>query len=524
MTVHTEGVRPLSSTSATSVIGAVGARAGTRTVSVLIGTVGAFALSACAVGPNFHPAPKPTETRYTATPLPSKTVSTGVRGGEAQRFDFGKALPGEWWTLFGSAQLDALIERSMANYPSIAAQQAALREARANLRAEEGNFLPQFQGAGSAIREQSAALAPGFPGFISNIFQATVNVSYTFDFFGKERRTVEGLRAQARYQNFELEASYLTLTSNVASTAIQIAELSDEIAATKDIVSLEGKQLGVVQERFRLGAQTRADILQQESNLAAVRATLPPLEQQLAAAEHALAVLTGRSPRDSTALALTLSDLKLPRQLPVSLPSSLVEQRPDIRAEEALVHQASAAIGVATANMLPQLTLSGQFGDESFNMATLIDPSSNIWSIAGSIVQPLFEGGTLRAKRRAAVAAYDQAAAQYRLVVLQAFQTVADSLTALAHDAQALAAEHDSLDAAQASLDLIQKQYAVGAVNSTTLLSAQQAYQQARLAYLRAIASRYTDTVALFQALGGGWWNRKDPGTLANPGTLAASH
>jgi NodT family efflux transporter outer membrane factor (OMF) lipoprotein len=476
-------------------------------------------LASCAVGPNFHPPARPTDTRYTAKALPAETVATGVPGGEAQRLQFGQQLPGQWWTLFGSNKLDALIERAMANYPDITAQQAALREARENVRAEAGVFLPQFQGTGYASRSETsgATYGPGFPNFISNIFQATVNVSYTFDIFGKARRTVEGLEAQAQYQNFQLEASYLTLSGNVASTAIQIAALNDEIAATHDIISIEQKQLKVIEERFRLGAQTRADILQQQSNVAAVRATLAPLQQQLAQAEHALAVLTGRTPQDATPLELTLSELKLPEELPVSLPSSLVEQRPDIRAGQAMLHSASAAIGVATANMLPQLTLSGQFGDENLKFANLINPASNIWNLAGNLTQPLFEGGTLRARRRAAVDAYEQAAAQYRLVVLQAFQNVADTLTALTHDAQALAAEHDALDAAQASLNLIQKQYAVGAVDYATLLAAQQSYQQARLGYLRAIASRYTDTVTLFQALGGGWWRRKDPGTLPVP-------
>jgi NodT family efflux transporter outer membrane factor (OMF) lipoprotein len=474
----------------------------------------ALALTSCAVGPNYHPAPAPTDERYTHDALPAQTVSTGVTGGESQRFQLGRDLPAQWWTLFGSRQLDTLIQQAMASYPDIAAQQAALREARANVSAQLGAFYPQLQGTGQVTREQSAALAPGFPSFIYNVFYSAVSVSYTFDVFGKERRTLEGLQAQAVQQDFQLEASYLTLASNVATTAIQVASTLGQIDATRSVISLEQQQLGVVQRLFQLGSRTRADVLQQQANLANVRATLPPLQQQLAQAEHQLAVLTGRSPRQATPVQLKLSDLTLPQDLPVSLPSALVAQRPDVRAQAAVVHQESAAIGVATANLLPQITLSGDFGDESFKFATLISPRSSIWSLGGGITAPLFEGGTLRARRRAAVDAYEQAIAQYRLVVLQAFQNVADTLTALDNDAQALSVQHDAVQTAQANLDLIQKEYAVGAVDSVTLLTAQQNYQQDRIAYVRALASRYTDTVSLFQSLGGGWWHRNDPGTL----------
>src|SRR6185437_2333605 len=315
---------------------------------------------------------------------------------------------------------------------------------------------------------------------------------------------------------FVLEASYLTLTSNIATQAIQVASIREQIAATHQLITLVEQQLGVVQRRFRLGSQSRADILLQQSNLATIRATLPALQQQLEQAEHQLAVLSGRAPRDAAPMELTLADLTLPQDLPVSLPSSLVAQRPDIRQQAAVVHQMSASIGVATANMLPQLTLyNTSFGNLSTSASTLAEASSGLWSIGGQIAQPLFEGGALRAKRRAAVDAYDHAVAQYRLVVLQSFRDVADALTALQNDAQALEAQRDAVDDAQASLNLTQRQYAVGAVDSTTLLQAQQTYQQARLNYVRALASRYTDTVTLFAALGGGWWHRNDPGTRA---------
>jgi NodT family efflux transporter outer membrane factor (OMF) lipoprotein len=492
---------------------------GLRGIGRISGFAVALLLSACAVGPNFHSPPPPATEGYAPGDLPKSTVATGVVGGEAQRLVSGQDLPGEWWTLFGSAALDQLISQAMANYPDISAQQAALRQARENVRAEAGVFLPSFTGSavGERYKESGGSIAPGFPAFISNVYQANVNVSYTFDLFGGERRTLEQLQATAEAQNFQLEASYLTLTSNVAAAAIQLAATRDLLDATRQIIALEEKQLTVIQRRVQLGSQTNADALQQQASLAAVRATLPPLQQQLAVTEHQLAVLTGRFPHDVTAPELKLADLKLPQDLPVSLPSALVAQRPDIRAQAAALRQASAAIGIATANMLPQLTLSGSFGGEALRFASLLEPGSNAWSLVGQVSQPLFEGGALRAKRRAAVDAYDHASAQYKLTVLGAFQNVADTLTALDNDAQGLSAQYDALAAAQAGLDLIRRQYDIGTANYVTLLTAQQSYQQARLAYVRALASRYTDTVTLFQALGGGWWHRMDAGTLPAP-------
>lgn len=470
----------------------------------------AVALSGCAVGPNFTPPPAPTDSDYTAETLPATTEKTDVAGGEAQHFQLASDLPGQWWTLFGSSELDALITSAVANYPDIAAQQAALRAARENVKAELGVFAPQLQGSGFSTRERSsgAAIGPGFQGFITDIFQASVNVSYVIDLFGGERRALEGLQAQAQAQNFQLEASYLTLTSNVVSSAIQLSSVREQIAVTHEIIALEEKQLHVITRLFELGSRTQGDVLLQQSNLATVRATLPPFQQQAATAEHQLAVLTGRPPHQSLPVRLELADLKLPQALPVSLPSSLVAQRPDIRLQELALHQASAAIGVATAAMLPQLTLSGARGGESLHTSDLFSPQAMIWNVTAGVAQPIFQGGTLRAKRRAAIDAYDQAAAEYRLTVLQALQNVADTLTALENDALALKAEYDAVNAAGASLALIQKQYDAGAVDYVSLLTAQQTYQQVRIAYVRALASRYTDTVSLFQALGGGWWNR----------------
>ena len=485
-------------------------------VRACLGSACALILSACAVGPDFKAPAAPSTEGYTPATLPPDTEATAVPGGEAQHFDFGRDLPGQWWQLFASDELNALITEAIANYPDITAQRAALRAAQENVRAEQGVFLPQVSATALGARElqSGATIAPGFPGFITNFFEAVVNANYTVDLFGGERRTLEALKAQAAAQDYQLEASYLALTAGVAEAAVGLASTREQIAVTREIIALEEKQLAVIRRQLELGSRTRADVLQQQSNLAAVRATLPPLQQQLALAEHQLAVLTGHFPRDARPIKMELADLKLPQDLPISLPSSLVEQRPDIKIQEMRLHAASAQIGVATANMLPQLTLSASYGFESLQSRSLFETGSKIWSGGAGLTQPLFAGGSLRAKRSAAIDTFAQADAQYRLSVLQAFQNVADTLTALDNDAQALKADYETVNAAQASLDLTQRQYNDGAVDYTALLTAQQAYQQARIAYVRALAGRFSDTATLFEALGGGWWNRNDPGTM----------
>jgi NodT family efflux transporter outer membrane factor (OMF) lipoprotein len=469
-------------------------------------------LTGCAVGPNYHAPAPPATDAYTATPLPDATAATAVVGGESQHFEPGGDVPAQWWTLFGSEQINALIEQALRRYPDIQAQQSALRVARDNVSAQAGSLAPQLQGGATQQRalESGASIGPGYPGFLYSLFQADVSVSYTFDFFGGQRRALEGVRALAENQAYQLEASVLTLTSNVAAAAIGLASTREQIVVTHEVISVEERSLDIIERQYNAGARTHADVAQQQSNLASVRATLPALQQQQAHYEHQLAALTGQYPHDAAPVTLQLADLHLPQELPVSLPARLVGQRPDLQAQAALVHQASAQIGVATANMLPAITLTGTFGNESLTWDTLLKSGSGIWSIASQVAQPIFQGGSLRARRRAAIDSYDQVTAQYRLVMLNAFQNVADSLTALDNDAQALNAQNDAVAAAKASIDLIQRQYDAGAVGYVTLLSAQQAYQQARIAYVQALASRFTDTVALFQSLGGGWWNRQD--------------
>jgi len=475
-------------------------------------TLALLLVSACAVGPDFKPPPAPPVSGYTPEAHPASTAAVDVAGGASQRFDAGRDIPGEWWTLFHSKELDGLIAEALQANPSLQAAQAALWQAKENLYAQNGKLWPSLAANGSATRQQFSPAAFGGSGSpnIFNLFQATVNVSYAPDVFGGQRRQVEASAAMAEYQRFELEATYLTLTSNVVTSAIAEASLRGQIAATLDIIKAETDQLDVVRQQFNVGAATRTDVLTQESELATTQATLPPLQKQLEQQRHVLLALIGRFPDERRHDRLMLASLRLPRDLPLSLPSQFVEQRPDVRAAEAQLHQASALIGVAIAARLPQFNLTGDYGSAALTTASLFTPGTIIWSAAASGTQPLFHGFMLLHQERAAKAAYDLADAQYRNTVLAAFQNVADSLRALQLDAATLKAQYAALRAASAALDLARGQYRLGAIAYVTLLNSERSYAQARLSLVQAQAARFADTAALFQALGGGWWNRID--------------
>jgi NodT family efflux transporter outer membrane factor (OMF) lipoprotein len=474
-------------------------------------------LSACAVGPDFAPPLAPPVTGYTPEADPSSTASANVAGGAVQKFDMGRDIPAEWWTVFHSKELDELIAAALQANPSLQAAQAALWQAKENLYAQTGALLPKVDANSSAERQQfsPAAFGQAGPPDLFNLYQATVNVSYAPDVFGGQRRQIEATAALAEYQRFELEATYLTLTANVVTAAVQEASLRGQIDATRDIIKIESDQLGVVNNQFQGGAAARTDVLTQQSELATAQATLPPLLKQLEQQHHVLLALIGRFPNEALRDRLTLASLRLPTDLPLSLPSQLVEQRPDIRAAEAQLHQASAQIGVAVANRLPQFNLTGAYGSAALNTATLVTPATLIWSAAASGTQPIFHGFTLLHQQRAAEAAYTVAEAQYRSTVLQGFQNVADALRALQLDAATLKAQRAALRAASDTLNLAGGQYRLGAIAYVILLNAQRSYQQSRLAVVQAQAARYADTAALFQALGGGWWNRTD--VMPNP-------
>ena len=480
--------------------------------SLLLLVIGAC-VGGCAVGPDFRrPAPPATD-GY--TPLPAQTVAPQGMGGGAQKFLFSQDIPGEWWRLFHSDPLDELVRQALRNSPSLAAAQATLRQAQETLRSQSGAlYLPQVDLQASANRQKSSGASfgiPGIPSSIFNLYNASVNVSYALDIFGASRRTLEGLRAQVDYQHYQLQGAYLTLTANIVTTALQEASLRAQLDATRDILTAQEAQVRVTQRQFDVGGVSRSEVLTQRTETAQTRATLSPLEKALAQTRHQLAVLLGELPNMEGLAEFNLATLELPLDLPVSLPSSLVRQRPDILASEALLHQASADVGVATANLYPQINLSGSFGYQATRAGDVFNSSNEVWSIGASLLQPLFHGGELTAKRRASIAAYDAAAAQYRQTVLQAFQNVADALRALEADARSLDSQNEAAALAQESLNLTQKQFDLGGVSYLSLLIAQRQYQQARLTQVQAQALRYADTAALFQALGGGWWNEPAP-------------
>jgi len=476
------------------------------------GLCAAVVVSGCAVGPDFESPPPPDITRYTDSKLPAATVSSETQGGEAQSFAFGRDLPGEWWRLYHSRHLNRLTERAIAENANLQAAQLTLRQAQENAAAQAGTLLPTVDLNGSGARQQisPAQFGGGGPPLLFNLYNTTVNVSYALDVWGGKRRALEASQAQADYQRFQVEATFLTLTANVVTTAIQEASLRGQIQATQEIIKGQTDQLEVLRGQFNLGGVARSDVLAQEADLAATLATLPPLEKQLEQQRSLLATLTGRFPTAADREAFTIASLALPRNLPVSLPSRLVQQRPDLRAAEEQLHQASANVGVATANLLPQFNITGDYGSTALKFTSLFSPGTAVWSVGGSVAQPLFHGGTLIHQKEAAIAAFEAAKAQYRDTVLNAVRNVSDSLRAIEKDAVTLRAQERAARTANDSLALAREQFKAGAITYLTLLNAQRTQQQALIGLVQAQAARYADTAALFQSLGGGWWNRQD--------------
>jgi NodT family efflux transporter outer membrane factor (OMF) lipoprotein len=473
-----------------------------------------FVTAGCVVGPDFHRPAPPDVKSYTPDALPPRTASANSPAGAAQRFVTGMDIPGQWWTLFHSDPLNRLIERSLKANPTLTAAQAALRQARENVYAQQGSYYPQVSAALSAsrnltaVRAVSPASATGNPYY--SLLGPQLSLSFVPDVFGANARAVESLAAQAENQRFQVEATYLTLTANVVAAAIQEASLRGQIEATQETIRIETDLLRILRQQSQLGQAAGIDVATQEAALAQARQALPPLEKQLAQQRDLLAVLAGSWPSEAMAARFDLASLRLPEDLPVSLPAMLVEQRPDVRAAEATLHSASAQIGVTVAARLPQLTLTAQFGNQANAISNLFTPGTNFWTLGAGLTQPIFQGGTLLHKQRAAEAGFEQAAAQYRNTVLTAMQNVADTLHALKSDADALAAAVTTERATAHALEITRRQLQLGQVAYLALLTAEQTDQQARLSVVQARASRLTDTAALFQALGGGWWNRTD--------------
>ena len=482
-----------------------------RRISVV--AAGAALLSGCMVGPNFHRPAPPTVTGYTTSPLPSSTAAAPVTGGAAQTFAQGADIGGQWWTLFGSPQVDDLVQRALKANPDIDAARAALKAAHEAWLVQRGTLLPTADASYGYTREKSSgSLSPvlSTSTFLFTLHTVTLNVAYAPDVFGGLRRQVETVKAQEENQRYQSEATFLTLTSNVVAGAIQEASLREQIAANQRLIALASNVLKILRDQKQLGQVTGVDVATQEAALAQAEQALPPLEKQLAAQRDQLADLTGRTPAEDQDPPITMASLTLPAQLPVTLPSKLVDQRPDIRAAEANLHAASAQIGVAIANRLPNITLGGTAGGASTVFSSLLSSPNTFWTATGMIAQPIFEGGQLLHKQRQVEALYDEARDQYRSAVLSAFQNVADSLQAIEADSHALAAAVRAEAAAQTALAITRKQLEQGQVAGINVFLAEELYQQAVLARVQAQGARFADSVALFQSLGGGWWNRKD--------------
>jgi NodT family efflux transporter outer membrane factor (OMF) lipoprotein len=476
--------------------------------------VAAALLAGCAVGPDFRAPVAPEITRYTREPLALRTSSAAVNGGAPQHFDLGRDVPLQWWKVFKSPALDALVAQALQKNPTVQSALASLRAAKQAVYAQEGKYFPLVQANfNPTYQRTSAAIAP-VPASNAQVFEldtAQLQVSYTFDVWGLNRRTVESLIAMADTQRFQTEAAYLTLISNIVVAAVTEASLRAQIDATNELIKINRSMVDTLRQQFEKGAVTRGDLALQEAALAQEEATLPPLRKALQQNRDLIAALAGGFASDGPRETFRLADLHLPHDLPVSLPSQLIEQRPDIRAAEEQLHAASAQIGVATANMLPSFTINGNVGYMNTALAGLLAPQNLFWNLAGNATQTVFDAGTLFHLREQAKDNYQAAAWTYRSTVVGAVQNVSDSLRAVQNDADALKAADAFERAANISFEQARRQFQEGSVNVLILLTAQQAYLQAEIQVVQARAARLSDSAALFQALGGGWWNRAEP-------------
>jgi NodT family efflux transporter outer membrane factor (OMF) lipoprotein len=467
----------------------------------------------CAVGPNFKKPAAPNVAGYLPTQPSTTTNVPNVSGGEAQQFVQSRDIPGDWWTLFHSAALNDLIEQALKANPDLKASQAALVVARENMLAQRGAYYPTVSAGFTASRQKTSALIAPVPNanvFNFSLYTPQVSVSFVPDVFGLNRRTVESLKAQEQQARFALAATHITLSSNVAAAAIQEASLRGQIDATRQLIANNTAMLQILREQYAQGYVAQLEVAAQESQLAQVTATLPPLLRQLAQQRDLLAALSGGFPSEELTAEFEFSSFQLPQELPMSLPSQLVQQRPDVLQAEENVHAASAQVGIAIANRLPSFNLTADAGSMALAFGQIFGAGTGFWDLAAGVTQPVFEGGTLRHRQRAAEAGLTQAQEQYRGVLLTAFQNVADTLNALQQDGEALKAAAAAQQAAYITLTQTKNQFEAGYTSYLGLLSAEQAYQQAAITLVQAQSNRFTDTAALFQALGGGWWNRTD--------------
>lgn len=464
-------------------------------------------LAGCAVGPDYRTpelsSPGAHTNEFTSVP----TVSAPGNAGAAQRFASTNDIPAQWWVLFQSPQLERMVRESLNHSPTITQVVARLTQAREEANARTGaTKYPELSGNLGASRQRVNLDSLGVPVANPppfNLYSGSVSVSYTFDLFGKNRRLIESLNAQTEYQTWQVQGAGLMLAGNVVSAGIRQAELRAQIELTRKLIALQAQTLAITEKRHGAGGVSEYAVRNQRTTLAQMQASLPLLEYQLDTVNHQLAVLMGKTPAEAEVEEINLEQLNLPRELPASLSSSVVRQRPDIRAAEALLHQACANVGVATANLYPQLELSASAGA----LATSFADGGPMWNFGAQLMQPLFQGGTLRAEKRQAVAAYEEAGSVYQQTVLEAFREVADVLRAIEHNAKAMQARSEAATQAESAYQIASRRFDAGGISQADLLDAQRQHLQTSLDQVAAQAARFADTATLFQALGGGWWN-----------------
>lgn len=463
-------------------------------------------LAGCAAGPDFQRPTAPDVARYTATPVADRTASAPTPFGETQRLVEGLPIETQWWQSLGSPKLDALVEQAFRASPTLEKAKASLRQAQEIHSAKAGSTLyPQVDGGLGALRQRTSPSTTGQAGDARQfgLYNASIDVQYQLDLAGGNRRALEALAARAEYQRYEWQAARLTLAASVVTSAITQARLAGQIKSTDAILAAMDEQLRITQERLRLGQAAPYEVLALQTDVEQTRAGLPLLRTQFQQNEHLLAVLTGRAPGADGLPDFTMEEFTLPSDLPVVLPSELVRRRLDIQAAEALLHAANAEYGVAVAQLYPQINISASLGSQALTTGALFGGGSAVWSLVGQLTQPLFNPG-LPAEKRAALAAFDAAAANYQNVVLESLRNVADALRAVENDALWLAALAAADTAAQGSLESVQTQYRFGSNSYVQLLIAQQQAQQTRINLIAAQAQRLLDSATLFQSMGGG--------------------
>jgi NodT family efflux transporter outer membrane factor (OMF) lipoprotein len=474
----------------------------TPTRSTLVGAIAAL-LAGCAVGPDFKRPDPPHAEQYTAPRV--ATAATDAGAAERQELLLGNSPATEWWHFFHSDALDSIVARALANNRRLTAEQWSLAQSQELVNAKAGGRWPQIDATAGVGRQKYGAQflgpLPKAPPF--TYFSVGATVSYSLDLAGGLTRSIEQQAALAEYQQHQVEAAQLMVTGNAVNQALEVAALHAQIATVEALLDRDRENLKLVQLAFDAGSVSRLDVVSAQSQLASDMTLLPSLRQQLAEARHALALSLGTGPADPSVPDLDLTQLTLPAQLPVSLPSELARRRPDILAAEAQLHAATAAVGVATSNLYPRIDLTGSIGQQSVTTGALFDEMSNVWSIASGLVAPIFHGGTLRAEQRASVDAMRSSAANYEETVLTAFSQVADSLEALDNGAEQLHAQENAEAAARDTVTMTRQSYNEGNVGVLQVLDAERRYQQARLGYVRAQAQRYMDTTQLMLALGG---------------------